>query len=152
MAGAKIPGEVYAWVVVFLLPVNSAINPLLYTISTIRLAKVSITISTIRLAKVSITISTIRLAKVSITISTIRLAQVSITISTIRLAQVSIYYLSYRYYLYHQVVYMFRAFGYLNIGSFLTLSSNLERLIAYGTYMYIQVCLVQSNSNPPFVP
>ena len=36
MGGARIPGSVYAWVVVFLLPVNSAINPLLYTISSIR--------------------------------------------------------------------------------------------------------------------
>ena len=41
MAGARIPGEVYAWVVVFLLPVNSAINPVLYTISSIRLMKVN---------------------------------------------------------------------------------------------------------------
>ena len=40
-AGAAIPGEVYAWVVVFLLPINSAINPLLYTISSIRLKAVS---------------------------------------------------------------------------------------------------------------
>ena len=40
LSGMRIPGEVYAWVVVFLLPVNSAINPLLYTISAISLMKV----------------------------------------------------------------------------------------------------------------
>ena len=37
LGGARIPGEVYVWVVVFLLPVNSAINPLLYTVSAIRM-------------------------------------------------------------------------------------------------------------------
>ena len=38
--GTTIPGEVYAWVAVFLLPINSAINPILYTISSIRRARV----------------------------------------------------------------------------------------------------------------
>lgn len=37
IGGATIPGAVYAWVVVFLLPLNSAINPLLYTISAIKI-------------------------------------------------------------------------------------------------------------------
>ncbi len=36
LSGTSITGEVYAWVVVFLLPVNSAINPVLYTISAIK--------------------------------------------------------------------------------------------------------------------
>ena len=36
IGGATITSEVYAWVVVFLLPLNSAINPLLYTISAIK--------------------------------------------------------------------------------------------------------------------
>ncbi|GAB1600041.1 G-protein coupled receptor GRL101-like, partial [Argonauta hians] len=34
LCGARIPPEVYAWVAVFFLPVNSAINPVLYTLST----------------------------------------------------------------------------------------------------------------------
>ena len=29
--GATISGEVYAWIIVFVLPINSAINPILYT-------------------------------------------------------------------------------------------------------------------------
>ncbi len=37
MSGVSISGEVYAWVVVFLLPINSAINPVLYTISSIQI-------------------------------------------------------------------------------------------------------------------
>ena len=41
LTGVTVPGEVYAWVVVFLLPVNSAINPILYTITSIRFKKVS---------------------------------------------------------------------------------------------------------------
>ncbi len=36
LSGTSITGEVYAWVVVFLLPINSAINPVLYTISAIK--------------------------------------------------------------------------------------------------------------------
>ena len=36
LAGTSITGEVYAWVVVFVLPINSAINPVLYTISVIK--------------------------------------------------------------------------------------------------------------------
>ncbi|KAL5014485.1 hypothetical protein ScPMuIL_008755, partial [Solemya velum] len=35
MTGYQIPGEVYVWTAVFILPVNSAINPFLYTIGTI---------------------------------------------------------------------------------------------------------------------
>ena len=35
LAGAKIPPEVSAWIAVFILPLNSAVNPLLYTISAI---------------------------------------------------------------------------------------------------------------------
>ncbi|ESO99179.1 hypothetical protein LOTGIDRAFT_142042, partial [Lottia gigantea] len=34
LGGASIPQNVYAWVAVFVLPLNSAINPVLYTIST----------------------------------------------------------------------------------------------------------------------
>lgn len=30
-----IPGEVYAWVAVFILPVNSALNPALYTLTAV---------------------------------------------------------------------------------------------------------------------
>ena len=36
LAGVDIPGEVYSWAIVFILPINSAINPILYTISTIK--------------------------------------------------------------------------------------------------------------------
>lgn len=36
MSGFDIPGDIYAWVIVFILPINSAINPILYTISSIR--------------------------------------------------------------------------------------------------------------------
>ena len=35
LSGVTIPGSVYVWAVVFVLPVNSALNPLLYTYSTI---------------------------------------------------------------------------------------------------------------------
>ncbi|KAJ8300708.1 hypothetical protein KUTeg_022227, partial [Tegillarca granosa] len=31
LAGIKIPSDLYAWVVVVILPINSAINPFLYT-------------------------------------------------------------------------------------------------------------------------
>ncbi|XP_060551778.1 G-protein coupled receptor GRL101-like [Ruditapes philippinarum] len=34
LGGAEIPIEVFAWVAVFVLPLNSAVNPVLYTIST----------------------------------------------------------------------------------------------------------------------
>ncbi|XP_070569241.1 G-protein coupled receptor GRL101-like [Ptychodera flava] len=34
-----IPGSVYAWTAVFILPINSAINPFLYTISVIKMKK-----------------------------------------------------------------------------------------------------------------
>ncbi|XP_077977785.1 uncharacterized protein LOC144433353 [Glandiceps talaboti] len=33
-AGAKISGDVYAWIAIFILPVNSALNPILYTLTT----------------------------------------------------------------------------------------------------------------------
>ena len=36
LCGAEISSEVYAWVVVFVLPINSAINPLLYTVSSMQ--------------------------------------------------------------------------------------------------------------------
>ena len=36
LSGVTIPGSVYVWAVVFALPVNSALNPVLYTYSTIR--------------------------------------------------------------------------------------------------------------------
>uniref|UniRef100_A0A8W8HLZ7 G-protein coupled receptors family 1 profile domain-containing protein n=2 Tax=Magallana TaxID=2171616 RepID=A0A8W8HLZ7_MAGGI len=34
LGGATVPPQVYAWVAVFVLPLNSAMNPVLYTIST----------------------------------------------------------------------------------------------------------------------
>ncbi|XP_012939299.1 G-protein coupled receptor GRL101 [Aplysia californica] len=34
LAGVEISGALYAWVIVFILPVNSALNPLLYTLTT----------------------------------------------------------------------------------------------------------------------
>ncbi|XP_050394021.2 relaxin receptor 2 isoform X2 [Patella vulgata] len=34
LSGVNISGDLYAWVVVFILPVNSALNPLLYTLTT----------------------------------------------------------------------------------------------------------------------
>ncbi|KAK2165775.1 hypothetical protein LSH36_45g04017 [Paralvinella palmiformis] len=34
LGGAKVPPQVFAWIAVFVLPLNSAINPLLYTLST----------------------------------------------------------------------------------------------------------------------
>ena len=37
--GVFIPGEVSAWLAIVVMPVNSAINPILYTISTIKMAK-----------------------------------------------------------------------------------------------------------------
>ena len=37
MSGIMIPGEIYAWTVVFLLPVNSALNPVLYTLSSFKM-------------------------------------------------------------------------------------------------------------------
>jgi hypothetical protein len=33
--GHEISGDVYAWAAVFILPVNSALNPILYTLSAI---------------------------------------------------------------------------------------------------------------------
>ncbi|KAK3096891.1 hypothetical protein FSP39_004488 [Pinctada imbricata] len=36
VAGVQIPVEIYAWIVVLVLPVNSAINPYLYTLSSMR--------------------------------------------------------------------------------------------------------------------
>ncbi|XP_022091156.1 G-protein coupled receptor GRL101-like [Acanthaster planci] len=36
LGGANIPNEVYAWIAVFVLPVNSAVNPMLYTLLTAR--------------------------------------------------------------------------------------------------------------------
>jgi len=42
LSGRMIPGEVYAWTAVFILPINSALNPYLYTISRIMKQRVSI--------------------------------------------------------------------------------------------------------------
>ncbi|CAD5123495.1 DgyrCDS11838 [Dimorphilus gyrociliatus] len=39
VTGTEISGDVYAFVIVFVLPINSALNPLLYTISSIRAPK-----------------------------------------------------------------------------------------------------------------
>lgn len=36
MSGVRIPGEAYAWTAVFVLPANSAANPLIYTIASLR--------------------------------------------------------------------------------------------------------------------
>ena len=38
--GTVISGDVYAWVIVFVLPVNSALNPILFTISSLDIVKV----------------------------------------------------------------------------------------------------------------
>jgi hypothetical protein len=35
MSGKVISGDVYAWTAVFVLPVNSALNPVLYTLTAI---------------------------------------------------------------------------------------------------------------------
>ena len=40
MNGYNIPGEVYAWTAVLVLPINSALNPFLYTFSVIMNKKV----------------------------------------------------------------------------------------------------------------
>ena len=37
-----VPGEVYAWIAVFVLPVNSALNPFLYTLTAVLGKKVII--------------------------------------------------------------------------------------------------------------
>ncbi|CAL4117272.1 unnamed protein product [Meganyctiphanes norvegica] len=34
LVGVKIPPQVFAWVAVFILPLNAAVNPLLYTLAT----------------------------------------------------------------------------------------------------------------------
>lgn len=41
LSGHPVSGEVYAWAAVFILPVNSALNPLLYTLSAIIGVKVN---------------------------------------------------------------------------------------------------------------
>ncbi len=46
LRGTTIPGEVYAWIIVFVLPVNSAINPILYTFAAHNPLKVCIPLST----------------------------------------------------------------------------------------------------------
>ncbi|XP_041370979.1 uncharacterized protein LOC121384586 isoform X2 [Gigantopelta aegis] len=40
LGGVPIAGEIYAWTAVFILPVNSALNPLLYTLSAYRQKRV----------------------------------------------------------------------------------------------------------------
>jgi len=40
MEGHEIPGEVYAWTAVLILPINSALNPFLYTLSAVVAKKV----------------------------------------------------------------------------------------------------------------
>ena len=40
MENYEIPGEVYAWTAVLILPINSALNPFLYTLSAIIASKV----------------------------------------------------------------------------------------------------------------
>ena len=41
LTGHVIPGDVYAWIAVVVLPINSALNPFLYTFSAIFGKKVS---------------------------------------------------------------------------------------------------------------
>ena len=48
LANHVIPGEVYAWTAVLVLPINSALNPFLYTLSAIIGRGVSRFISTVR--------------------------------------------------------------------------------------------------------
>ena len=43
ITGVAIPGDVYAWTAVFILPLNSALNPFLYTLSAIIGKKVPVT-------------------------------------------------------------------------------------------------------------
>jgi hypothetical protein len=33
--GISVPSDVYAWIVVVVLPINSALNPLVYTLTTV---------------------------------------------------------------------------------------------------------------------
>ena len=40
MDDQEIPGEVYAWTAVLILPINSALNPILYTLSAVVAKKV----------------------------------------------------------------------------------------------------------------
>ena len=40
--GMVLSGEVYAWIIVFVLPINSALNPILYTFSADNPIKVNI--------------------------------------------------------------------------------------------------------------
>lgn len=42
MSGHVISGDIYAWAAVFILPINSALNPLLYTLTAILGKKVNI--------------------------------------------------------------------------------------------------------------
>ena len=42
LTGSVIPGEMYAWTAVLILPINSALNPFMYTFSAIISAKVNI--------------------------------------------------------------------------------------------------------------
>ncbi|KFM82222.1 G-protein coupled receptor GRL101, partial [Stegodyphus mimosarum] len=37
MSGIRIPGEAYSWIAIFVLPLNSATNPLIYTISSLHI-------------------------------------------------------------------------------------------------------------------
>ena len=41
MSGTRIPGTVFSWFAVVVLPINAAINPILYTISEIIQRRVS---------------------------------------------------------------------------------------------------------------
>lgn len=41
LSGHHVPPEVYAWAAVFILPINSALNPILYTFSAIIRRKVN---------------------------------------------------------------------------------------------------------------
>lgn len=39
--GINIPGDAYAWIVVFIMPVNSAFNPYIYTLNALRTKQVN---------------------------------------------------------------------------------------------------------------
>ncbi|XP_033752655.1 G-protein coupled receptor GRL101-like [Pecten maximus] len=49
--GVKIPDEVYAWVMVFVLPINAAINPFLYTATAIWRMRQKLRLPTIQLSR-----------------------------------------------------------------------------------------------------
>ncbi len=51
LRGATIAGEVYAWIIVFVLPVNSAINPILYTLAAQNPIKVTLWLAEFKISE-----------------------------------------------------------------------------------------------------